>query len=264
MPQQKSSVTMTERLRQDTLISHLIELRTRLLISVVAWLVCASVVYVFMPQVLAFLTQPLQEAYANSEQKRLIFTSLPEAFTTYLSTAMFVGFLAAFPIISAQLYRFLAPGLYANEKRAMLPFMIAAPSLFYAGAALAYFFIFPMAWKFFVSFEISTLGVGGMAVELEAKISEYLALIRAVVIAFGLAFQLPLGLTLLVKAGLISVDTLKKGRRYAIVILLTAAAILTPPDIISQIGLFSALYILYECAIIASSWVSVRKGDAEG
>ncbi len=250
---------MSEPLKQETLVSHLVELRTRLLVSVVAWLLCAGAVYAFMPQILAFLTQPLADAYEGTEQKRLIFTSLPEAFTTYLSTSMFVGFLAAFPIISAQLYRFLAPGLYANEKRAMLPFIIAAPLLFYAGAALAYFFIFPLAWKFFVSFEINTLGMSGMAVELEAKISEYLALIRAIVLAFGLAFQLPLALTLLVKAGLLSVDTLKKGRRYAIIIMLTAAAILTPPDIISQIGLFGALYLLYECAIIASGFVAKSK-----
>lgn len=245
-----------------SLTSHLQELRLRLLISLGAWLLASALCYVMIEPIMAFLTEPLAHAFANNAGKRLIFTSLPEAFTTYIKLALFCGFLAAFPMIAMQLYRFLAPGLYKREKRAMVPFMIAAPVLFYSGAALAYFFIFPLAWQFFASFEMSALGHAGLPVELEAKISEYLALVRAVVLAFGLAFQLPLGLVLLVRAGLISVDTLKAGRRYAILILLTAAAVLTPPDIFSQIGLFCALYLLYECAIIAARLVE-RQGTSE-
>lgn len=247
-------------LPQDSLLGHVVELRKRLLVSLCVWLGCALICYVMIEPIMAFLTQPLADAFAEGEAKRMIFTSLPEAFTTYIKLSMFTGFLLAFPVIATQLYRFLAPGLYKDEKHAVLPFMIAAPLLFYAGAALAYFFVFPMAWKFFASFEMTALGAGGLPIELEAKISEYLALVRSVVLAFGLAFQLPLALTLLVRAGLLTVDTLAKGRRYAIVIMLTAAAVLTPPDIISQIGLFGALYLLYECAIIASRMVEKRRG----
>ena len=248
----------------DSLAAHLQELRTRLLISLGAWLIASMCCYLIIEPIMGFLTQPLAQAFEGQSDKRLIFTSLPEAFVTYIKLAMFCGFLTSFPVIASQCYRFLAPGLYAKEKRAVYPFIIAAPLLFYAGAALAYFFIFPLAWQFFASFEINAFETQGLPVELEAKISEYLALVRAVVLAFGLAFQLPIGLVLLVRAGLIKVDTLAKGRRYAIIAMLTAAAVLTPPDIISQIGLFSALYLLYECAIIAARLVERKRNGNSG
>lgn len=250
---------MMVELETQSLISHLAELRKRLLISVCVWLGCAVVCYLMIEPIMAFLTKPLASAFADDTGKRMIFTSLPEAFTTYIKLSMFAGFLLAFPVIAAQLYRFVAPGLYKTEKYAVLPFVIAAPVLFYAGAALAYFFVFPLAWQFFASFEISALGNAGLPVELEAKISEYLALVRSVVLAFGLAFQLPLALTLMVRAGLLHTATLAKGRRYAVIVMLTAAAVLTPPDIISQIGLFGALYLLYEAAILAGRIVEKKR-----
>jgi sec-independent protein translocase protein TatC len=241
----------------QSLYAHLAELRNRLVYSILAWLVAASISYLMIADIMQWLTAPLAAAYASPESKRLIFTSLPEAFVTYIHLAMISGFFFAFPVIVWQLYRFIAPALYVRERRATLPFLIAAPCLFYMGGLLAYFYIFPAAWKFFVSFEILTNPMqGGLAVELEAKLSEYLSLISGIIIAFGISFQLPLVLLLLIKAKVVDVATLKRSRRYAIVGLLIVSAVLTPPDIISQIGLFVPLYALYESAIFAGKFVS--------
>ncbi len=245
---------LDETLESVSLLDHLSELRRRLLIALLAWLGCSGLAYGVVGGILQFLAEPLAQAFDDPSSKRMIFTGLPEAFVTYIKLSLFAGFLLAFPIIVAQLYRFIAPGLYRTEKRAVVPFLIAAPLLFYAGAALAYYYIFPLAWQFFVAFELPQTGQG-LPVELEARLSEYLGLVTSMVLAFGLAFQLPLALVLMVKAGLIQVATLAKGRRYAVVALLCAAAILTPPDIISQVGLFVALYGLYEVAIVAGRMV---------
>lgn len=245
--------------RTESLLSHLRELRSRLFYSILAWVVCSGVCYWFIQPILSFLTQPLAEALPDGQHRRMIFTSLPEAFVTYVKLSLSTGFLAAFPVIVMQLYRFIAPGLYRTEKRAVIPFLAAAPVLFYAGAALAYFYIFPLAWKFFVSFELPGLSAGeGLPIELETRLSEYLTLVTSMVLAFGIAFQLPLALVLLIRAGLLSTMQLTKGRRYAIVILLIIAAIMTPPDVFSQIGLFVPLYALYEIAIIAGRLVEKR------
>jgi sec-independent protein translocase protein TatC len=245
------SATDTVELPKVPLYTHLVELRNRLVFSIVAWLVMSGAAYFFMPQLMELLTAPLAAAFDSPENKRLIFTSLPEAFITYISLAMMAGFFAAFPVISWQLYRFIAPALYVHEKRSVVPFLIAAPVLFYAGAWLAYAYIFPAAWQFFVSFELPVAGTNaGLPIELEAKLSEYLGLISTIIIAFGVSFQLPLILLLLIRAGIVEVASLQRGRKYAIVALLIVAAILTPPDIISQIGLFVPLYGFYEAAIL--------------
>ncbi len=246
---------MTDSEHPTNLFNHLADLRRCLLISLVSWLVASALCYVMVTDIMLWLTQPLAAAFDNDDSKRLIFTSLPEAFITYIRLSMFAGFMVAFPVIATQLYRFIAPGLYRHEKHAVLPFMIAAPTFFYAGTALAYYYIFPMAWEFFVSFELLAMPDTGLPVELEARISEYLQLVTSIILAFGMAFQLPLVLVLLIKAGIISVDSLKRCRRYAIVGLLCMAAILTPPDIISQVGLFMALYALYEAAIIVGCFM---------
>ncbi len=241
------------------LIEHLRELKTRVMIALGAVLVMFVVCYLFATPIFAFLAEPL--AQASGQSQRMIFTSLPEAFFVKMKLAFYAGLLLSFPVISTQIYLFLAPGLYKREKRVLAPYLIAAPLLFVAGAALAYFYIFPLAWQFFVSFE-QTAGEGmGMPLVLEARISEYLALVIQIVFAFGVAFQLPILLTLLVRMEMLSVATLKKGRRYAVVILLTAAAVLTPPDIISQIGLFVPLYMLYEISIVAGGMIEKGKKD---
>jgi sec-independent protein translocase protein TatC len=236
------------------LLAHLAELRTRLTWAVLTLLVGFGVGYVVSDTTFGLLTLPLKQAFGEEAGRRLIYTGLAEAFVTKMQLALFTAFLITFPVLAAQLYLFLAPGLYKHEKRVLLPYLIAAPVLFFLGAAMAYFYIFPAAWQFFLSFETGTDALG-LPLRLEARMSEYLDLSMSIILAFGISFQLPILLTLLVRVGLISVETLQKGRRYAIVILITVAAILTPPDVISQLGLFSALYLLYELSIIACKLV---------
>ena len=174
--------------------------------------------------------------------------------------AFFGAVFFSFPIWATQLWLFVAPGLYRSEKRAIAPFLVASPFLFLLGAALAYYFIFPLAWQFFISFETPP-GSGGIPVQLEAKVGEYLSLVMHMILAFGIAFQLPVLLTLLVKVGILNVESLRKGRRYAIVGMFVVAAVITPPDIISQIGLAVPLILLYEISIFAARWVAPKQDD---
>jgi sec-independent protein translocase protein TatC len=236
-------------LARQPLVEHLMELKRRLCICLCAFAATTGISYFFAPDIYAFLVAPLAHAMPEGEGRRMIYTSLTEAFFTYLRLAMFAGFIAAFPVIALQLYRFLSPGLYAKEKRAMVPYFIAAPLLFFMGAAFVYYLVFPAAWKFFLGFE-SAGGAGALPIQLEAKVGDYLSLSMHLIVAFGLSFQLPVILVLLVKSGMMSLESLKKGRRYALVGIVTLAAVITPPDIFSQIALSVPLYVLYECAIL--------------
>ena len=242
------------------LIDHLLELRRRLLWSVGAFGICFAVCYYFSAQIYGFLAQPLADILVEQGggERRMIFTALYEAFFTYLKVAFFGAVFFSFPMWATQLWLFIAPGLYKSEKKAVTPFLVASPFLFVAGAALAYYFIFPLAWKFFISFETSP-GDGGIPVQLEAKVSEYLSLVMQMILAFGLAFQMPVALTLLCRVGILQVETLRKGRRYAIVGIFVVAAVLTPPDIISQVGLAVPMIILYELSIWAAIWMTPKK-----
>lgn len=246
------------------LIEHLMELRTRLLYSVVAFVLAFVVCYYFSSSIYGFLARPLADILQNqgAGERRMIFTALYEAFFTYLKVAFFGATFFSFPIWATQLWLFVAPGLYRSEKRAIAPFLVASPFLFVLGAALAYYFIFPMAWQFFITFE-TPASEGVLPIQLEAKVSEYLSLVMHMILAFGIAFQLPVLLTLLVKVNILSVETLKKGRRYAIVGMFVAAAILTPPDIISQIGLAVPLILLYEISILVATWMTKKKKEDE-
>ncbi|MCH7937892.1 MAG: twin-arginine translocase subunit TatC [Proteobacteria bacterium] len=245
------------------LLDHLIELRSRLLNSLIAVVVLFFISYYFAPELYDFLVAPLADVLEEmGGERRLIFTALHEAFFTYIKVAFFAALFLSFPFIAIQVWMFIAPGLYKTEKRAFAPFLIATPILFFAGGALVYYFIFPLAWKFFLSFE-SVGGAGALPIQLEAKVDQYLSLVMRLIFAFGLCFELPVVLTLLARVGMVSSKGLKKNRKYAIVLAFVAAAILTPPDVISQIGLALPTMVLYEISILCVRMVEKGRGDVE-
>lgn len=240
---------MDTELPRQPLIQHLMELKRRVIISVLTFLAATIAAYEFAPEIYGFLVRPLAEAFGSPEHRRLIYTNLTEAFVAYIKLAVFAGFFASFPVIATQFYLFLAPGLYKRERRAMIPYLVASPVLFLIGAAFVYYFIFPAAWKFFLGFETAAHS-GGLPIQLETRVADYLSLVMHLILAFGVSFQLPVILILMVRAGLMDVATLKRGRRYAIVIIVTVAAFITPPDVFSQIALSVPLYLLYELSIL--------------
>ncbi len=245
------------------LLDHLIELRSRLLHSFIAIVVLFFVCYYFAPELYDFLVAPLADVLEEmGGQRRLIFTALHEAFFTYIKVAFFAALFLSFPFIAIQVWMFIAPGLYKTEKRAFAPFLIATPILFFAGGALVYYFIFPLAWKFFLSFE-SVGGAGALPIQLEAKVDQYLSLVMRLIFAFGLCFELPVVLTLMARVGMVSSKGLAEKRKYAIVLAFVAAAILTPPDVISQIGLALPTMVLYEISIVCVRMVERGRGDVE-
>ncbi|MEZ5690980.1 MAG: twin-arginine translocase subunit TatC [Rickettsiales bacterium] len=243
------TIRTDEDLVKQPLLEHLKELKRRVIYSLLAFFAATCVSYYFAEDIYAFLVKPLAQAVPEEQGRRMIYTGLAEAFLTYLKLSVFAGFLFSFPVIAGQFYLFLAPGLYKNEQRAIMPYLVAAPLLFIAGAAFVYYLIFPAAWSFFLGFE-SVGASDSLPIQLEAKVSDYLSLVTHLIVAFGLAFQLPVILVLLVRSGIMKLDSLKKGRRYAIVIIVAVAAIITPPDIFSQIALSIPLYMLYEISII--------------
>jgi sec-independent protein translocase protein TatC len=229
------------------LIDHLIELRQRLLRIVVALAVAFGVAFYFADDIFRFLAQPYVEAVGPTGEKQLIYTKLYEAFFTEIKVALFAAFLCAFPIIANQIWLFVAPGLYRHEKRALLPFLLATPVLFTMGAALAYYFVMPTAFRFFLGYQQTS---GELSVSALPAIADYLSLVMNFIFAFGVSFLLPVLLMLLERAGIVTLEQLKAGRRYAIVAAFVVAAVITPPDVISQLMLAIPLTILYELALI--------------
>ena len=242
-----------------TLIEHITELRKRLLWSFLYILIVFIICFYFAEILFAFLAFPLVNLLDTENGQGFIYTALQEAFFTELKIAFFFALFFAFPLISIQIWKFIAPGLYKNEKFAFLPFLIATPILFFLGASMVYYIISPIAWKFFLSYQ--NMNTSGIPIRLEAKMGEYLNLMMRFIFAFGMAFQLPVVITLMAKAGLVNYENLKKFRKYAIVIAFLAAAFLTPPDPFSQISLALPIIILYEISIFLAKMISKNKKE---
>ncbi len=230
------------------LIDHLIELRSRLLKSVIALLIAFVICFYFAIDIFNILILPYEWAVGNVEDVDLIFTAPQEYFFTQVKLAFFGALFLAFPVIAAQVYMFVAPGLYRNERAAFMPYLVATPILFAVGAGLVYFVVMPLAMTFFLSMQQG--GEGVAEIQYLGRTSEYLGLIMLLIFAFGIVFQLPVILTLMARAGFIGSNDLKRKRKYAIVIVFIMAAILTPPDPVTQIGLAVPALLLYEVSIL--------------
>jgi sec-independent protein translocase protein TatC len=249
------------------LLDHLIELRQRLLYSVIALLVVFLVCFYFAQPIFQYLAQPLADVMRDhdigEQQRRLIFTALTEVFFTYVKVAFFAAAFICFPIFLVQFWLFVAPGLYRHEKSALAPFLAATPFLFFLGGALVYYIIFPFAAEFFIAFEVPETDTT-LPIQLEPKVNEYLSLMMQLIFAFGLCFQLPVVMTLLARVGLATSKGMAAKRKYAIVGVFIVAAIFTPPDPLSQLSLAIPIIILYEISILMAKMVEKKRAEKEG
>ena len=244
------------------LMEHLIELRARLIKSMVAFFLMFFVSFFFAKHIYNILIFPYVLAAGDVSQVKLIYTAPLEYLFTQIKIAVFGASFCSFPVVATQIYKFVAPGLYKNEKDAFVPYLIATPVLFLVGASVVFFVAMPIVMKYSIGQQ--QLDVAGAAsIELLPKVSEYLSLIMTLIFAFGVTFQLPVVFTLLARAGFIDAQFLREKRRYAIVLVFVAAAILTPPDVISQMSLAIPTLLLYEVSIFAVRIVEKQRSRAE-
>jgi sec-independent protein translocase protein TatC len=245
------------------LLEHLVELRKRLMRSLIALVIGFFICFHFAEPIFNFLMAPLAHIMKiEGGSQRMIYTALTEAFFTYVKVGFFGAMVLTFPIFATQIWMFVAPGLYKSERRAFLPFLVISPILFAMGGAMVYYVVMPLAWRFLLGFQ-TTGAETVLPIQLEAKVGEYLSLVMKLIIAFGLCFQMPVLLTLLARAGLASSAGMKAKRKYAVVGVFVFAAIMTPPDVVSQIGLAIPMLLLYEISIISAKFAEKHRAERQ-
>jgi len=245
------------------LMDHLVELRKRLMWSFLAFIIITSVAMIFAGEIYNFLAAPLTDVFKGMPGAHtMIYTQLYEKFFTNIKVGLWTGFFVSFPIFAIQVWKFVAPGLYKHEQKAFMPFLIATPILFFAGGAFVYFLVFPMAWRFFAEFEQFGTATE-VTIQMMPKVNEYLSLVMKLIFAFGICFETPVVLGLLARAGLASAKGLRQKRRYAVVIIFIIAAVITPPDVISQLALAIPMCFLYEVGILVARQIEKKKAAQE-